>query len=122
MKTTLTNHQITQELFRWLGGQATQLGLPHFQAALAESEEELPTQFCRDIGIPDHSTVGHAVRCLVPLFIDGVEHRFRAPIPFRDEDESLRWWRATEGTERWDIKHVDADKWSITFEGVQPID
>ena len=104
MQMTLTIDGILEDFCRWLDDEESMLSLPDFQTCLAESSERLPDHYCDEIGIPIGSTVGHAIRSMIPFFIDGQEHRFGTTMNFRSEEDSLHWWRATDGMQRWSIE------------------
>ncbi len=104
-KMLMTTEEIQHDFFRWLDDDQPLLTLPHYQTALTNSAEPLPERLCESIGVPIGSSIGHALRCMIPLFIDGQECRMETIVHFDSEERSLHWWNATKDVQRWSLEH-----------------
>ena len=112
---TFTTQDIERLFLDWLRGRPVPMNINHFQQVLAESETKLPEDVCREEGFAEGTTVGHAVRSSVAFFNQlGEEWRVDTRIEFKDEAESLRWWRKNrDNPKRVRLTHQGDGRWSL---------
>jgi hypothetical protein len=80
--------------YLWLEDEPTTLPFSVMQDALAEMEDTMPEALCREHGFPVGCSVGHAARSSIWLVgPDRREYKLETKIRFKDERESLEWWR-----------------------------
>lgn len=91
---TLTTPEVESMFLDWLRGVSGPLNINHFQQAIAESTTKLSEVECEEFDCPVGTTVGHLVRSTICFFgEDGKQIRLNERITFKDEDQSLLWWR-----------------------------
>ena len=117
MRIRLTAKDALTDFYAWLenrGGSV--LRLHCHQAVLAECDEVLPEEVCEKMEVPRGSTVGHLLRSMIPMSIENEEYVLLVLVDFDSEEESRRWWRATEGEERWQMEYKEEEQtFAFTF-------
>jgi hypothetical protein len=104
----------------WLDGSERSIPVSDYQQALAESTTPLPHRHCAELGVPAGSTIGHAVRSLVPLYCEqtGTEYLLSTGLQFSSDDESLAWWRRhRDSPDRVTLTPNDDGTWRLTVAG-----
>ncbi len=111
--------EIRDEFYRWLNEEPTTLSYTVMQGALAEMEDTLSEEICREHGFAIGCSVGHAARSLIVLTrSDGEEYRLNSLINFHSERESLDWWRRNRDNPRRVVLEPNGDgRWSLGVAG-----
>ena len=89
-----SSEDLREMFYQWLEGEETPLPFSEMQDALAEMEDMMPEVLCREHGFLVGCSVGHAARSSIAVIgPDRREYRLETKIRFKDERESLEWWR-----------------------------
>jgi hypothetical protein len=91
---TFTTPEIESLFLDGLRSVSVPLNINHFQQAIAESTTKLSQAECEEFDCPVGTTVGHLVRSTICFFReDGKQICLSQRISFKDENQSLLWWR-----------------------------